>query len=65
MEAMAHRRWFTGLPIKNGWIFPWQTVNVITRGYSLFSIAMIDYPRVNPSWDGFAKEHHGKGLVSQ
>ena len=21
------------LPIKNGWIFPWQTVNVITRWY--------------------------------
>ena len=26
MEAMAHRnRWFTVL--KNGWIFPWQTVS--------------------------------------
>ena len=62
---MAHRsRWFTGLPIKNWWIFHGKLL-VITRGYNLFSIAMIDYPRVNPSWDGFAKEHHGKGLVSQ
>ena len=27
MEAMTHRnRWFIdGLPIKNGWIFPWRT----------------------------------------
>ena len=40
MVQMAHRnRGFTEL--KNGWIFPWRTVNVITRWFPLLSIATI------------------------
>ena len=29
--AMENYPFIDGLPMKNGWIFPWQTVNVITK----------------------------------